>query len=215
MVIRMNRMCVYLILITSSLSCDNAFTPEYTLAWEPPVINRIISNIEIPNPPQVTFGLPVWNYEGATTYIDFNEVKDFYLNSNSMYTGKYETEEPRVWNFAFYLEQKERVQITVMPARLPDEDPKEVMKKYSGTSFFKLRNGGIELANEEFDAGVHAVFFDPLEYSLPSGFYFAKIESETNLRTWGFYMYNSCDEVHPDIWDFAFPYDNLPRHCTE
>jgi hypothetical protein len=198
------------------IGCENSFTPEYTLAWEPPVINQLIDTRDLFPRPEVTFGLPVWKYNGSLTTINFEEIQEFYMNSNPIYTGK--SNESIIGSTAinFTVPNSEHVRISVLPARLPNENPDNIMAKFNASTLVKIRSGGIVLFDEAVEKGSYSVTFDPVQYRLPTGFYIYMLESNDGLsfsRT--FYIYHSCEEIHPDILDFVSMYTPYQRNCLD
>ena len=193
----MKKPIVLLVLSFCFVNCDNAFTPEYTLAWEPPVVNQLIDTSERGGY-EITLGIPVWKYKGGISYIDFDEVKDFYINFESEYFYDNPTA-----NVSFALAEKSSVRISLMPARLPDEDPEQIMKKYSGSILQKIRAGGVVVYEEEnLSEGMYSAQFRPIELGLPSGFYQIMLETAGVTKTGTWYYVNSCEELHPELVGF-------------
>lgn len=202
----MKKPIVLLVLSFCFVHCENTFTPEYTLAWEPPVVNQVISTDEggYWADKSVEFGLPVWKYKGAVSYIDFNEIKDFYASTNPIYTEDFEEGMGVSTYISFSVETTEKIRISILPARLPDEDPEEVWKKFTGAAYKKIRLGGIVLLDATVVRGSHAVRFDPIKYALPSGFYTYTLERGTEIITRTMYILNDCNEIEPELYGFQY-----------
>lgn len=178
-------------------SCENSFTPEFTLAWDPPVVNSVI----VSNLFSEEHLLDVWNYEGPLTTVSFSEIKDLYVNFNPLYLKPSNRSGPRT-SISFVVSSPSKVRLYVLPARAPYEDPLKVVQRFSGNPFLKLNNGGLLLVDDSLQAGSHSIPFEPIALGLPSGFYIYVIEAGDFQAMRNLYFAANCNEALPELKEF-------------
>ena len=184
-----------MILVISS--CENSFNPEFTLAWDPPVVNSVV----VSNLVSEEHMLDVWNYEGPLTTVAFSEIKDLYVNFNPLYLNPNNKSGPRT-NISFVVPSSSKVRLYILPARTPNEDPQKVVQRFSGDPFLKLNNGGLLLVDDSLQAGSHSIPFEPVALGLPSGFYIYVIEAGDFQSKRNLYFASNCNEALPELKEF-------------
>lgn len=183
--------------------CDNAFTPEYSLGFEPPVIDRlIIYEPRLEYSYEVSAELPVLNFNGNNSTISFEEIRNFYVNANPVTSSS--------TNIHFSIPNATHVELFLYPARLPSETKEKVLQRFSGSPFLNLRNGASYVLLDNFmPAGQHQVLLNPQELGMPDGVYIYEIKAgEWNVKR-TIYFIKNCELMIPAVRSYF--YDN----CVE
>lgn len=182
----------FLSIILFGIACDNAFTPEYSLAWEPPVIYSAILTDEFSVSKEIIFS--EYGYEASVRLMGFNEVKDLSLVANPLI---FKEQEGPSTNLVFVTLSSSIVRVFVMPARFPFEEEGAVFNRLQSSPLVELRKGGLILFEGELSAGSHAVPFNASDF--PSGPYVYYIETEDRVWARKLILYRECREAHPQL----------------
>ncbi len=188
---------ILLLLTLSILSCDNSFTPEYTLAWEPPVINPVtfISETSPIVAKEITFNKVNHHYFGSSQPIDFETIKDFYIQSHINTEQKNKKLHSTLINFT--IPEASHVKISIMAARLPFEEKGTLIQRFTGSAYVKLRSGGIIITDQPYTAGRHSVAINVNE--IPSGAYVMILQSDKFNVVRNMLIYRNCEELTPEL----------------
>ncbi len=186
------------VILVYILGCENSFTPEYSLAFEPPVVE----SLPIFNFQEIPIEFSVWNYSGPVTTMDFSEIKDLYVNYNPIYRNPEIGPDRRTTHISFAVQESGKVTLSVMPARAPNEPVQKVVQRFSGSPFFKLNNGGLKLLDESLERGVYSIPFDPVGLGLPSGFYVYILETNGAILQREMYFALTCAEAIPELREY-------------
>lgn len=178
--------------------CENSFTPEYPLAWEPPVITSFVAYHESG---YTDYNFKVWNYRAPVTTINFSEIKNLYISSNSSYNFQKNKSVRPTKTINFQIPKTSRVTISFLPARIPSESIESVAQRYANSQTIKLHNKGVVMVDKKFNRGNHTV---PLDMSkLVTGFYIVILEAGDYKKQTQFYLVNSCNESYPELRQFV------------
>ena len=188
---------ILLLLTLSILSCDTPFTPEYTLAWEPPVINSVtITSAASPSiVKEITFNKVNHHYYGSSKLIDFETIKNFYIQSH-INTEQKNKKLPQT-TISFTIPEASHVKISIMAARLPFEEKGTLIQRFTGSVYVKLRSGGIIITDQPYTAGSHSVAINANE--IPSGAYVMILQSDKFNAVRNMLLYHNCEETVPEL----------------
>ena len=179
------------------LGCDTPFMPEYTLDWEPPVINSITITSEA-SPSivkEITFNKVNHHYYGSSELIDFETIKDFYAQSHISMEQK--NKKLPSTNINFTIPEASHVKISIMPARLPFEEKGTLIQRLTGSAHVKLRSGGILITDQSYSAGNHSISINANE--IPSGAYVIILQSDKFNSVRNILLYHNCEETVPEL----------------
>ena len=182
---------LFSLFLVVGFGCDNAFTPEYTLAWEPPVVR----SLTIYGRQTTELALRQWNYDGPFSTISFSEIKDFYVNGNPLYFDDTSENSRTSTTLSFHVDTPGQYRISILPARIPSEDPEAIKKRFVGGTFDKFRSGAVIYDQYISQTGYLNVRFSPSEVGLVSGFYIYMLETPTEKISRTLYFIERCEDL--------------------
>ncbi len=143
------------------------------------------------------FRLPLWHYNESITYVEFDDIQNFVIapNPTSAATGIH-----------YAVPERSEVYVALYPARLPSETKEEVLKRFSGSTLFNMRNGVVHVLvdHEIQEAGSYSVQVDARELELKTGFYQYVLKAGGYELKRNFYFARSCEEALPELREFFY-----------